>query len=160
VGLCVLGGRSVCICGRCRLAHSTSFSLTGYKKDTKGEGGFRKTRFYFKHGVEGVWAGTKTMTRRRLYGWGKKYTACIISRMLTGSWIRAQTNYATATQFGWIKITNMYIERLGDMPRSDVVKEGFPNYSLSQFKGIQCFKGCCDHDWMWVVVFHFHGLFE
>jgi hypothetical protein len=126
-----------------------------------GGGGmrFRKTRVLFKHGVLGVSSGSKDMTRRNVNRWGERYTNCILKNIVAGSWMRAQTNYGTATQFGWIKITNMYLEEFGDMPLIDVGREGFPGYSLSQFKGLDCFKGCSDSTLMWVVVFVFHPLF-
>ena len=117
-----------------------------------------KTRFYFKHGVEGVKAKTKTMTRRRVDAWREGYTNKIKEAYETGSLLRAQTNYGTKTQFGWLKITNMYLQRFGDMPLTDVRREGFPEYSLKQFKELDCFEGCTDDTIMWVLEFDFFPL--
>jgi hypothetical protein len=110
---------------------------------------------YFPIATEALKTGIKKMTRRIVEKWGKTYTNNITDRMNTGSWIRAQTGYATATQFGWVKVTNMYQEKFGDMPLEDVRREGFPEYSLSQFKELSCFAGCNDDTLMWVLELEF-----
>jgi hypothetical protein len=110
---------------------------------------------YFSVGQDAIEDGTKTMTRRRLGGWGLHYTNTMKERMKAGVWIRANSGRAAISQFGWVKLTKMYQQRFGDMPLEDVSREGYPVWSLLEFKQLKCFAECDDDTVMWVVEFIF-----
>jgi hypothetical protein len=93
----------------------------------------------------------KSETRR--VGWKGKHVSKFVKRV--GSWVRASSGRANHTHFGWVYLRAMYQQRLGDMTEADVLKEGFPGWTVKQFRELACFEGTNDDTMCWVIQFRF-----
>lgn len=105
----------------------------------------------FRHTVDQVLKGEKTVTRRV---WCTKTARCFKAGSTHEAW-SALTWVVGAQRVALIEATaDAYQERLGDITREDVVAEGFPEMSVSEFVAMYCrlFKVTPD-DRVWVARF-------
>lgn len=139
-----------------------------YWEDLEEEelGRFREERYQSEREIFGVpisfgWtadrllAGIKTVTRRT---WGFRYANMFINAYKQGKLVQAfdKDRRYKGKLIGYLKISDVYLESIFDMPESDVELEGFSELSKEEFIGkfFSDIEGY-DSSWVWVIRFEF-----
>ena len=97
---------------------------------------------------------TKTQTRRM--GWKQLKPGTILTAVEKGQGLKKGEK---VKRMGLIKVTKIYNEPLSMITREDVIQEGFPDMTVSEFLTFFCkFNKCAKDDY--VTVIHFEYLSE
>lgn len=107
--------------------------------------------------VDRLETGIKIVTRRK---WKDNHTQKFIKAFNKGLRVKAfdKDQRYGGHQIGWLRLTQEpYRERLADMPEADVIAEGFPELTKTEFID-RFFEGDADLT-VWVIRFNFEPLF-